>query len=108
MARKNDMTKLNDVLEVMEPSPNALCGKSFSVSGHLGKPRKEIIDLIEKAGGRFDKAPRWGTTYLVTNFDWNAGSTIADDTSRKIETAKRNGVKIISEATLYEMLTAEE
>jgi NAD-dependent DNA ligase len=92
------------VLDVMEIT-DVLKGKSFSITGHLGLPREQVVSLIEKAGGVFHKSPTWGTSYLVTNKDWNASSTVASGTSRKLEAARRNGTKIITETELYAMIT---
>lgn len=107
MARNNDMTALNDVLEVMEPSPDALRGMTVCITGHLGKPRDQIVEMIRKAGGRFDKSVRWGVTHLVTNADWNAGS-VKGKVSSKYRKAQEYGVKIISEAELYALMMKED
>jgi BRCT domain type II-containing protein len=105
MARKGSEGEATaTVLDVMEIT-GVLKGKSFSVSGHLGLSRNQVVGIIERAGGVFHKTPTYYTTFLVTNADWNAGSTIASGTSRKLEAAKRNGTKIISEAALYDMIT---
>lgn len=98
------MTDVATILEVMEPEPEILRGKSFSISGHLGKPRAEIIRLIESAGGVFHKSPTWGTTFLISNLDWNKGSTCSFGISRKLEAARRNGTKVITEAQFFSML----
>jgi NAD-dependent DNA ligase len=108
MARTNsEQAQTASVLDVMEIT-SGLEGKSFSITGHLGLPRNEIIKIIEKAGGLFHKSPSWGTNYLVTNFDWNDGATIASGASRKLEAAKSKGVKIISEQILYKMISDAE
>jgi NAD-dependent DNA ligase len=91
------------IIEVMEVQ-NALRGKRFSITGHLGRPRKEIVAIIEQAGGYFDKSPVWGTNYLVTNLDWNKGSTIRRGASRKLLAARDKGIKIITEAEFYAMI----
>lgn len=104
MARPNsEQANMAVVAEVMEVT-GAFKGKSFSITGHLGRPRDEIVKLIEKAGGTFDKEPRWGTTYLITNKDWNKDSTVRAGASRKLLKARSNGVKIISEDLFYQML----
>ena len=103
MARINEMTDLATIIEVMEVQ-NALRGKRFSITGHLGRPRKEIVAIIEQAGGNFDKAPVWGTTYLITNNDWNKGSTIKKGASKKLLKAQEQGIKIISEQAFYDMI----
>jgi BRCT domain type II-containing protein len=103
--RKNELTKTIVVAEVMEAGADSkpLKGKSFSISGHLGKKREDVVALIVQAGGRFDKTPAWGTTYLITNADWSGDRS----SSRKFEAAKRNGTRIISEVQFLEMLMKE-
>ncbi len=103
MARVNEHTPMALVVEVMEVQ-NALRGKSFSITGHLGRPRKEIVAIIEQAGGRFDKSPTYGTTHLITNSDWNEGSTIRKGASRKLIKAQEQGTKIIDEQAFYDMI----
>lgn len=105
MARPNsEQASTAAILDVMEIT-DVLKGKSFSITGHLGLSRTEVIRIIEQAGGIFHKAPMWNTNFLITNSDWNAGSTIASGTSRKLEAARAKGVKIISEKTLYKMIS---
>lgn len=103
MARKNEKTDLWTVVEVMEVS-NALKGKSFSITGHLGVPRDRVVKIIETAGGTFEERPRYGTNYLITNKDWNANSTVAANKSSKLIEAERNGIKIISEDQFCQMI----
>lgn len=103
MARTNDLSDLWLVIEVMEVT-NAFHGKSFSITGHLGRKRSEIVTIIERAGGRFNKSMDFGTSYLITNHDWNSGSTVHDGTSRKLLKAQRNGTKVISEEEFCQML----
>jgi len=103
MARINEHTDLASIIEVMEVQ-NALKGRRFSITGHLGRPRKEIVAIIKQAGGYFDKAPNYNTTYLITNLDWNEGSTVCKGASNKLLKARELGVKIISEAKFYEMI----
>lgn len=105
MAKNNEFTDLWAVVEVMEVT-NAFRGKSFSITGHLGRKRDDIVKIIEQAGGTFHKAPDWGTTYLITNRDWNAGSTTRPGASRKLLKAQRNGTKIITEEEFCNMLIA--
>ncbi|HEY8095899.1 MAG TPA: BRCT domain-containing protein [Methylobacter sp.] len=90
------------VAEVMEIT-DAFKGKRFSITGHLGLPRKEIVELIQRAGGFFDSEPKFGTNYLITNPDWSA-KTIKSGTSRKLELARQNGIQIISEDHFFHML----
>lgn len=103
MAKINEHTDLWSVVEIMEVS-NAFRGMSFSITGHLGKKRDDIVKIIEQAGGTFHKAPAYGTTYLITNHDWNSSSTVVTGASRKLLKAQSNGVKIISEADFCNLL----
>lgn len=107
MARtKSEEANVAAVIDVMEVQ-NVLKGKSFSITGHLGLPRDEIVKIIERAGGAFHKTPGYGTTFLVTNNDWNEGSTVSPGTSRKLQKARNCGIRIISEKQLYAMLSVE-
>ncbi len=103
MARQNDQTDMWTVIEVMEVS-NALRGRTFSITGHMGRPRDVIVKIIETAGGRFEPRPRRGTNYLITNRDWNRGSTVEAKKSSKLIEAERNGIKIISEDEFCQMV----
>lgn len=106
MARVNSMTDMALVIETLEPA-GALRGKRVSFTGHLGRPRKDLIKLVELAGGVFDEQPQYWTTYLVTNRDWNAGSTVRKNKSLKLIKAERNGTKIISEEEFYDLIIAK-
>lgn len=79
-----------------------LRGKSFSITGHLSKPRNAIIALIEQAGGTYNKEPAWGTTFLITNEDWSGEQT----SSKKLIRARANGTRLLSEAKFLEMVTS--
>ena len=105
MAKVTEQTNTAVVLEMMEVQ-NALRGKRVSITGHLGRKRDDIVKIIEMAGGTFEKEPRWGTTYLVTNADFNAGSTVLPGKSKKLLKARELGVKIISEAEFYDLIMA--
>lgn len=103
MARENDQTALWQLCQVMEVS-NALKGKTFSITGHLGLARAEIVKIIETAGGKFEERPRWGVNFLITNKDFNQGSTVEKGKSSKMIEAERHGIKLISEARFCKML----
>ncbi len=107
MARKNDLTNTVLAAEIMEAGADTkpLRGKSFSITGHLSKKREDIVALIVQAGGRFDKSPSFGTSYLVTNQDWTA-ATVSPGASKKLAAARRNGTKVITEAQFLEMLVS--
>lgn len=101
MARVNEFTAIADIILVMEDT-KSLNGRSFSITGHLGRKREDIVQIIEAAGGRFDKSPNWSTGYLITNLDWTA-----QESSSKLKKAKANGTRIISEKQFYDMLIPE-
>ena len=105
MAKNNDFTDLWAIVDVMEVS-DALKGKSFCITGHMGRKRDDIVRIIETAGGRFEERPKYGTTYLITNKDWNKGSTVLATKSSKFVEAERNRVKIITEEAFCNMLIA--
>jgi len=107
VARKSELTDIVLAAEVMEAGSETkpLRGKSFSITGHLSKRREDIVALIVQAGGRFDKSPSFGTTYLITNMDWTAG-TENPGQSKKLAAARRGGTKIISESEFLSMLTS--
>ena len=69
-------------------------GLSFCITGTLSRPRKEIEQKIEANGGTVRSSVSSALDYLVAGE--NAGS--------KIEKAKKNLVKIISEEDLYNLL----
>lgn len=105
MARITELTDLALIVEVMEVT-DAFKGKQFSITGHLSRRRADIVKIIETAGGRFDKQPDYGTTYLITNKDWTA-ATVQKGASKKLLRAHERGVKIISEQRFYDMLCAQ-
>lgn len=108
MARPNsEEAKTAVILDVLD-IVNALKGKTFSITGHLGRPRKEIIEIIRKCGGHFEERPKWGVNYLITNLDWNANTTVQPKKSSKLIDAERQGIKVISEKAFYEMIIAED
>lgn len=103
--RVNAMTDMATVIEVMEVT-EAFNGKRFSITGHLGRKRADIVKIIETAGGRFDKQPDRGTDYLITNKDWTA-ATVQKGASKKLLRAHDRGVRIISEQRFYDMLCTQ-
>jgi NAD-dependent DNA ligase len=103
VAKQTSCTDLWQVCLVMEVS-NALKGLSFSITGHLGLKRPDIVKIIETAGGRFEERPRHGVNYLITNKDWNANSTVEKGRSSKFIEAERMRIKIISEEQFCQML----
>lgn len=104
MAHISELTDVATVVEVMEVE-DAFKGKRFSITGHISINRDRFIQIVEKAGGVFDKAPTYGTTYLVTNSDWTPGSTVGAK-SKKFEKAQKLGIRILSEKKFFDMLVA--
>lgn len=108
MARINEFTPLKDVIEVMVES-NPLRGKVFCITGHLGRVRSEIEEIIRHCGGTVTDRVAFGTTHLLTNADWNKGALGEGGkgkVSSKFAKAKQYNVAIINEAQFYEMITA--
>ena len=106
MAKVNDYTNLWEIALVHESS--SLKGKTFSTTGHVGITRDKLIEVITNNGGRFEARPKYGVNYLITNLDWNKGSTIEPKKSSKLIEAERNGIKIISEAQFCAMVIKDE
>lgn len=102
--RNNENTKLATVIDVLEPSPNALRDKVVCITGHMGKPRHEVEDLIRRAGGRTTADVAWDTNLLVSNQDWSAGTIGRKKKSAKQIKAERTGVRVVSEKELYDMM----
>lgn len=105
MARNNDMTRVAAVLDVMEPAADALRGKTFCITGHMGRPRAEIEEMIRKAGGRTSPNVAYGVTHLVSNEDWSAGTIGSKKKSSKQLKAESLRIMVISEASLYELMS---
>lgn len=102
MARKNERTDLIDMIEVMEVEGKPLRGMRICITGHLAKPRAEIVKLIEEGGGRFHSTVKYDTTHLLTNGDWTKGTV--EGTSSKFRKAKQYGCKFISEEQFLSLL----
>jgi DNA ligase (NAD+) len=84
-----------DVLDQVQKQGN-LTGMSFVLKGSMSKPRKEIEEAIEKAGGENKGSVGKGVTYLV--------QADPSSTSGKTEKANKCGTKIISEDALWAMI----
>lgn len=103
MARNNKMTGLAEVVSVMEPT-QTLKGMTFCMTGHLGKPRAEIQQMIVAAGGQISSSVTRYVTHLITNEDWTATTIGVGRRSSKYQKAQSYRTKIISEAQFYEMI----
>lgn len=104
--RKNETTDLIDVIAVMEPSGKPMKGMRICISGHLSKSKPEWAVLIEQAGGEFHKTVSYNTTHLCTNADWNGVKE--GKVSLKYQKALNQGIKIINEVTLLELIIKED
>lgn len=83
-------------VKIKDKVKGSLSGKSFAITGSLSMKRAEVEKMITDAGGEVKSSVGKGTTYLITS-DPNS-------TSSKIQSAKKNGTKILSEADLMVML----
>jgi len=70
-----------------------LSGKSFCITGSLSKPRKAYEQIIEKFGG---------SNTSISSCDYLICNTPSD--SNKFKKAIENGVKIINEQELIELI----
>jgi DNA ligase (NAD+) len=73
----------------------ALSGMSFCVTGVLTRKRDDVHADIRAHGGEVHDKVKKGTTYLV------AGEKVGKS---KLDTAKKYGTEVISEARLGEMM----
>ena len=83
-------------VSIKEKPTGKLVGKSFAITGTLSMKRAELEKLIEDNGGIVKSSISKDTSFLVIN-------DIAS-TSSKAVNAKKNGVKLISEKQLLEMI----
>lgn len=106
MAKQNENTDMLTVMTISEHSGSALLGKNICFTGHMGMTRAEMVKLIESNGGTFHDSVKWNTHILVTNRDWNRGSTVTSKKSSKLIKAEQQGTKILSEKELIDMVFA--
>jgi DNA ligase (NAD+) len=90
----DDLLTRIKVLDV-KTTTGSLAGSSICMTGSMSKPRKELEDLIEQAGGEVSSSVKKGLTYLVQ----------ADPTSESTKSKKalQLGVKVISEEELLDL-----
>ncbi|WP_353683925.1 NAD-dependent DNA ligase LigA [Thermodesulfovibrio sp. 3907-1M] len=81
-----------DYQEKERPLP--LKGLTFVITGSLPKPRHEVQDMIEKAGGKVSSSVSKNTDYLV----------VGEEPGSKLAKAKELGVKTISYEELLKIL----
>lgn len=97
-ARRDEIARLRafgiEPVSVADAGP--LGGKSFCITGSHSRPRKELVQLIEDAGGRVVSSVTKELHFLI----------IADpsSTSSKATKARRYGTELIDEATLLSMI----
>ncbi len=93
LARLDKLLALQAVAESGEGT-RVLEGKTFVLSGTLTRPRAQVQDQIEEAGGRVTTSVSKRTDYLVAG--QNPGS--------KQRKAEELGISVVSEAELYRLL----
>ncbi|MFH1263054.1 MAG: NAD-dependent DNA ligase LigA [Pseudomonadota bacterium] len=84
-----------DPKESKKKTTGGLTGKSFCITGTLSRSRDEVKNDILKAGGKWSPSVAKDTNYLV------AGENVGDT---KLAAARKKGVLIITEKSLYEMI----
>ncbi len=89
-ARKDFIESILSQVEIKKTTTlNKLNGQTFAITGTLTRPRKDIEKDIESLGGKTVSAVSSNTSYLITNE--------TESSSSKFVTAKKLGVRIISE-----------
>ncbi|MDY0001177.1 MAG: NAD-dependent DNA ligase LigA [Polyangia bacterium] len=104
-ARREVLQKLVDV--GIDPAPSGmasagsgglpLSGRVFVITGTLSRPREELRELIEAAGGKVTGSVSAKTSYLVAGENTGAA---------KREAAAKLGVPVLDEAALESLLAA--
>ena len=103
MARLNSFSALADVMLVMEELGSPFKGKEFCITGHLGRKRSEIEEIIRLAGGTVVPRPTYRGV-LLTNADWN-GLGEGQKVSSKYTRAKAERCEIINEEKFFRMIS---
>ncbi len=83
-----------------EPDPKPLgagplSGKKFCVTGKLSRPRSQLQQIIEAAGGQFVTSVGKSTDFLLAG---------ADVGKAKLDSARKNGTSVIDEAALEQLI----
>ena len=86
---------LNIIVTEKETASQKLSGMSFCITGKLSKKRDDIVEIIEKNGGKIASVSK-NLTYLINN-DKNS-------TSSKNKKAKELNIQIISEQEFEKLL----
>jgi DNA ligase (NAD+) len=95
-SRRQAISDLASVLTVLSPTAGPLSGLSFCITGSTSVPRKALEKSIMDCGGVVKSSVGSGTKYLVTN-DPDTGSS-------KMQSAKKHGATVISEADLRRLM----
>ncbi len=104
MAKQTQSSDMLNVMMVNEDKSSALAGKRICFTGHLGMTRDQMVAFIQNHGGEWHDNIKWNTNLLVTNRDWNKGSTVTEKKSSKLIKAEQQRITIISEKELEEMV----
>jgi DNA ligase (NAD+) len=80
-------------------SSGPLAGKTFVVTGTLGRSREVVSRAIEEAGGKVTGSVSKNTSFLLAGDNTGAA---------KLAAAQKHGVRVIREAELEAMLRGEE
>ncbi|MGH7469480.1 MAG: NAD-dependent DNA ligase LigA [Longimicrobiales bacterium] len=89
-------TGVNTTEPVEQAAEQPLKGKTFVITGTHASPRKELLDLIERHGGRVTGSVTRATDYLV----------LGDDPGSKADKARELGVSMIDESQLRALVAA--
>jgi DNA ligase (NAD+) len=81
---------INTTEPVEQAAEQPLKGKTFVITGTHASPRKELLDLIERHGGRITGSVTRSTDYLV----------LGDDPGSKADKARELGISMIDESQL--------
>jgi DNA ligase (NAD+) len=81
-------------LEQENQIEDLLRGKTFLITGTLSKPRVNIVEMIEKNGGRVLNVVNRNLNYLI----------VGENPGGKLKKAKDLNIKIIDEEDLYKMI----
>jgi DNA ligase (NAD+) len=89
---------VNQVEPVEQADVQSLKGKTFVITGTHATPRKDLIALIERHGGRVTGSVTRTTSFVV----------LGQDPGSKAEKAKTLGIPTIDETQLFELAAHEE
>jgi DNA ligase (NAD+) len=90
LLRRLEAAGVNTTEPVEQADVQSLRGKTFVITGTHPTPRKELVGLIEKHGGRVTGSVTRSTDYVV----------LGDDPGSKADRARELGVATIDETQL--------